>query len=383
MEKQARAILTLLITLAVTLLLVAVPSVSGQKKNGVQDPQQPEVIKLDTILVTVPVIVTDPYGRFVTGLSRNDFILREDGALQEIADFSSTEAPFNVALLIDTSRSTRNKLKAIRKAALEFIKQLQPDDRVLIVSFDERVRFLGQFTNNRKELERAVNSLESGYLTSLYDAIYLTVTEKLLPLAGRKAMVVLTDGVDTASRLATYESSLELISNTGIVSYAIQYETRNDGGPIMRPLFIPTLPLGGSSLSRQDQSQFSGKSPAIAARASNSLLLSSLTILAAPQQKTQSPPRRDPYLIATEYLRALALRSGAQHIRAESIENTALAFAFIANELRHQYTLSYYSLNNKRDGTYRAITVSVKNPQLIVRARQGYHAPRDEQRESR
>ncbi len=374
-----------MIPLAVTLLLVVAPPVSSQKKNGEQDPQRPEVIKLDTVLVTVPVIVTDSYGRFVTGLSRNDFTLREDGMLQEIADFSSTEAPFNVALLIDTSRSTRNKLKTIRKAALEFIKQLQPDDQVLIASFDEQVRFLGEFTNNRKKLERAVNSLESGYLTSLYDAIYLTVTEKLLPLAGRKAIVVLTDGVDTASRLSTYESSLELISNTGIVSYAIQYETRNDGGPIMRPLFIPTFPPGWSSsfLSRQSRNRLSGKVPAIAARASNSSLPSSLTASAAPQQKTSSPPQRDPYLIATEYLRALALQSGAQHIRAESIENTALAFAFIANELRHQYTLSYYPLNNKRDGTYRAITVSVKDPQLIVRARQGYRAPKDEQRESR
>ncbi len=94
------------------------------------------MIKVNTALVTVPVVVTGRYGQFVTGLSRNDFRLQENGEPQQITSFSSTETPFNVALLIDTSRSARNKLGAIRKAALNFIKQLQPNDCVLIVTFD-------------------------------------------------------------------------------------------------------------------------------------------------------------------------------------------------------------------------------------------------------
>lgn len=109
-----------------------------------------DAIRFETSLVTVPAIVTDRAGRFVTGLSRGDFQLSEDGKPQEITSFSSTETPFNVALLIDTSRSTRELLGEIRKAARNFVNQLQPQDRVLIVTFDERVNFRGDFSSDRR-----------------------------------------------------------------------------------------------------------------------------------------------------------------------------------------------------------------------------------------
>ncbi|MBK8315799.1 MAG: VWA domain-containing protein [Acidobacteria bacterium] len=118
-----------------------------EKEKAEQQEQQP-TFKFGTMLITVPVVVTDRYGRFVTGLNRNDFSVYEDGASQKIETFSSIESPFSVALLIDTSRSTQNKLAAIRKAALAFIKQLQPRDRVMVVTFDEKVRFVSEFTND-------------------------------------------------------------------------------------------------------------------------------------------------------------------------------------------------------------------------------------------
>lgn len=331
----------LLLALVTALWLRVLPTAQGQQKNNESAPPQ-ETIKLDTSLVTVPVIVTDRYGRFVTGLARQEFQLREDGAAQEIASFSSSEAPFNVALLIDTSRSTRTKLGAIRKAALEFIKQLQPQDRVQIVTFDERVNFLGEFTSDRSQLSRTIRSVKSSYLTSLYDAIHLTITQKLAPLSGRKAIVVLSDGVDTYSRQATFQSSLELVANTGIISYAIQYETRNEGGPATLPTF--RLPPSRGFLS----------SP----------------FVSAGQGQRQS--EQDRYLIASAYLRELAMQSGARLLRAESIENTSYAFAMIADELRHQYTLTYYSTNEKRDGGYRTIAVRLNRTDFNVRSRQGY-----------
>jgi VWFA-related protein len=344
----------------------------GQSKSNEQEQKPQESIKLDTALVTVPVIVTDRYGRFVTGLDRRDFLVREDGAAQEITNLSSIEAPFNVALLIDTSRSTLNKLSSIRKAARTFIKQLQPRDRVLIVSFDERVQFHGDFTNDQKELERAISKVKTSYLTTLYDAIHRTVTEKLMPLPGRKAIVVLSDGVDTWSRQATYESTLDLISSSGIITYAIQYETRNDGGPLINPSALPQIKSHSffSPAGNYHRLSPSGMEPQLS-------LLPGLSSVSAPQTKGQvKPPRRDPYLIAADYFRALALQSGARYIRAENIENTSYAFAVIADELRHQYTLTYYSTNEKRDGQYRAIEVSVKRNDLSVRARQGYRAPK-------
>lgn len=359
-----------------------------QAQTQPQDPQQqPGVIKVETALVTLPVIVTDRFGQFVTGLVQRDFTVREDGVRQEISSFSSTEAPFNVALLLDTSHSTQRKLSAIRKAALTFVKQLQPNDRVMIVTFDDNVRFASELTSDRSVLKRVIDNVKSGFATSLYDAINLTVNEKLAPLAGRKAMVVLTDGVDTASKIGTYESTLDLISTAGVIAYAIQYETRNDGGPILKPMSLPGPP-GSSFFASHGTGAGLLRTPALTDRVGpayfGSRLLSpqrspsSLGLSSSAQTagRGQTQQVRDRYLIARDFLRSLAIQSGARYHQAETIESTSYAFAVIANELRHQYTLAYYSTNEKRDGRVRTVSVVVPNSELMVRTRTAFRAPK-------
>lgn len=355
---------------SVILLAFSLGEMSALVVVGQQDPQQPGVIKVDTALVTVPVIVTDAYGRFITGLSRRDFTVKEDGTRQEISSFSSSEAPFNVALLIDTSHSTQRKLGTIRKTALTFVKQLQPNDRVMIVTFDDQVRFVSELTDDREVLRRAIESVKSNYATSLYDAITLTVTQKLAQLSGRKAIVVLTDGVDTASHAATFESTLELISGAGIICYAVQYETRNDGGPVMKPVFLPNS-IGALDAPARSRGLFGRVSFFQEKTAQSGLFLQAGGQVGG----SKSPPQKDRYLVATDFLRALAFQSGARYLRAETIESTSYAFALIADELRHQYTIAYYSTNEQRDGRLRAIDVSVPQNNLLVRSRQGYRAP--------
>jgi VWFA-related protein len=374
-----------------TLFAAALPVFGqGQEEKPQQDSQQPS-IKIGTNLVTVPVIVTDRYGRFITGLSRKEFTVREEGSPQRIEDFSSTEAPFSVALLIDTSRSTQNKLSKIRKAAETFIKQLLPNDRIMVVSFDEKVRFICDFTSSHAELERAVKSLKSSYMTSLYDAIHLTINEKMNKLQGRKAIVVLTDGVDTASKQATYESAIEMAASAGIITYTVQYETRNDGSS--KPIYIPGI---GSSfaprpgLKWQDAPQQKPKPESEQSKSESEEKSNKsepkegapiLTPGAPPSSRVNSQrqqPIRDRYLIATDFLRTLAAQSGGLPFRAETIENTSYAFQLIANELHNQYTLTYISTNERRDGNYRTIAVGVNNSDLVVRARRFYRAPKDE-----
>src|SRR5678816_4464011 len=150
MKRSVLAWAVSVLLLAFSISEMSALAVVGQSSTQTQDPQQPGVIKVETALVTVPVIVTDAYGRFITGLSRRDFTVKEDGARQEISSFSSSEAPFNVALLIDTSHSTQRKLGTIRKTALTFVKQLQPNDRVMIVTFDDQVRFASELTDDRE-----------------------------------------------------------------------------------------------------------------------------------------------------------------------------------------------------------------------------------------
>ncbi len=350
MKHRALTIPGLISSLALVVWPVFLSPALGQGQSGGQEQRQQETIRVDTSLVAVPVIVTDYSGRFVTGLTRQEFQLFEDGKPQEISSFSSAETPFNVALLIDTSRSTQELLGTIRKAARNFVKQLQPQDRVLIVTFDERVNFLGDFTSNRRQLERTINGVKSNYLTTVYDAISRTINEKLASLNGRKAIVVFSDGVDTWSQKATYESTLDLVARSGVLVYAVQYNTSGVGGTANSPYLLP----------RRYFSNFSGP-------------------FVSPQQDRMRA-EFERHRIATNFLRALAAQSGARHLQAENIENSERAFELIADELRHQYTLEYYSTNDQRDGGYRTIAVRLRRDDLIVRARQGYRAPKAESR---
>lgn len=313
---------------------------SKQRQQFVQAQQQTGAIRVETSLVSVPVSVTDSAGNFVAGLKNSDFEILEDGKPQEITSFAATATPFHVALLIDTSRSARDRLQAIRKAALSFVKQLQPQDRVQIVTFDEAVNVRGGFTNDRAQLQQTINSIKSNYLTSLYDGISQVISEQLAPLDGRKAIVLFTDGVDTLSKKASCESTLKLVSRANVLVYTLHYTPVRLADPGSEPC---TLPRDGV--------------PAVYAAAGKDVRI------AAERQ-----------LIATNFLTALGEQSGARYLHAADIEKSEQAFKLIAGELRHQYTLGYYSTNEQQDGGYRKITVRLKRTDLAVRARPGYLA---------
>lgn len=324
-------------------------------QNPIQKPTEPEDQGLlgkaiETTEVVVPVIVTDNYGRFVQGLKKADFAVREDGVSQVIEDFSDASSPFSVALLIDLSLSTKNKLEEIKRTATDFVKLLQPRDRVLVVAFDERVRFVGDFTGDQKELEKSIKSLKTSYLTSLYDAIDLTIREKLRNQKGRKAIVVLSDGVDSGSKKATYQSVMDLITRSGIIAYSVRYETRNDGSKQINPQDLPNLSGAPSVIKHMFPQQ--------------------------PRGTFQKQAPRDRDLLGIEFLRELAMRSGALYIRSESEIMTAGALNLIANEIRNQYTIVYDPKNKNQDGLFRQIHVNLNREDLQVRFRQGYVAPK-------
>jgi VWFA-related protein len=358
----------------------------GQNPPQTQEQQkQEQTIKISSTYVTVPVVVTDRFGRFVQGLTKQNFAVREDGRAQRVDDFSATEAPFSVVLLIDTSRSTVRKLGAIQKAAETFIKQLQPRDRVMVMTFDDRINVISDFTGDVNTLRKAIKSARTGYSTRLYDAINFAITEKLAKVPGRKAIVVLTDGVDTASKQATYDSTVDLIASSGVISYAIQYETRNEGVNPLAPFRLP----GNSSFMARPSAGLQTKSALSSAPLQLRQQLAQALFARAEDNdsvqgqsgviNSQKPqPQRDRVLIATDYLRTITTVSGARHLRADSIENTSFVLGIIADELRHLYTLGYYSSNDQRDGKYRKIAVSVAPDYLSVRTRDGYRAPKEE-----
>ena len=162
-----------------------------------------EVIKVETTLISVPVTVGDRQGRFLPNLKIEDFTLFADGKQQKIEFFAATEEPLNVALLIDTSRSTQEVLGEIKDAAQDFVKLLKAQDKAMIVSFDFEPHVLSALTSERETLKRAIKKADIGeyFGTTLHDAIAET-NRAFSKIKGRKAIIVLTDGKDAGSELA-------------------------------------------------------------------------------------------------------------------------------------------------------------------------------------
>src|SRR3982751_2490175 len=167
-----------------------------------------DVVRVNTSLVTVPVSVMDRDGKYIPSLGREDFHIFEDGVEQCIAYFATVDKPFTVVLLIDTSRSTDFRLEDIQDAAIAFVNQLKPEDKVVVISFDDDIRVLAKATSDRDELVRAIRRTRTGNGTRLYDAVHSVISKELKRIEGRKAVVLFTDGVDTTSNRASYQSTV-------------------------------------------------------------------------------------------------------------------------------------------------------------------------------
>jgi len=299
-----------------------------------------EVIKVETDLVTVPVRITSKDGRPVPDVKREEFKIFENGVEQTIDYFLSEEQPFTVALMLDMSYSTVFKLTEIQDAAMAFIKQLRPQDKVMIVAFDEKAQVLCEASSDQKALRYAIEATKVGSGTSLYTALDLVINEKFKKISGRKAVVILSDGVDTTSKIATEKRLLSDISEVDALIYPVQYDTYDDVQRNRRK-DAPMLYDEDDHKYRQDTR------PGVGERASD-------------------------YEAAREFFSEIASDTGGSVQRVSSKTNLDKAFARIADELRKTYSLGYYPTGERKPGGTYAIKVRVYRPNLNIRTRERY-----------
>jgi Mg-chelatase subunit ChlD len=401
------------------------------------EPQDLDTVKIDTELVTVPVVATDRAGMYITDLRKEEFTLREDEVPQEIAFFGKVAAPFHVVLLLDTSSSTRDKLREIQQAANTFVEQLQSVDRVKVISFDAKVNDLNEFTSNRSILRDAIFGTKSGDGTKVYDAMELALSA-IRGIQGRKAIVVFTDGVDWHSDRATFEGTVRSLDEEGVVVYPIRYDTRamsealarqqEAGAPVLptidvirkappsgttAPTFpggdpVPTsgsprsgpfgLPLPEEIMRRRREEERNrypdpSRGPAPTGNPGETPPDPNDRNKTIPRVPDSRPPKTTTtggttsgpddsitamlnlaYLKADSYLEKLAENSGGRLLRADTLRSLPDAFAQISAELRTQYMLGYYPLNKERDERYRKIKVATSRKNVELRARPGYLA---------
>ena len=328
--------------------------------TGPEEVDAGDVIKVNTTLVTLPVSVTDRNGRYIPNLKKEDFRLWEEGVEQEVAFFSSVDKPFSLVLMIDTSGSTRFRLEDIQDAAITFVNQLRPDDQVMVVSFDDEVRVLSEFTSDRYRLRDAIRRTRTGNGTRLYDAVDMVMNQKLSRVSGRKAIVLFTDGVDTTSRQGTYDTNIRDAEELDALVYPLQYDTFMDVG-------------GGGGGSWPGSSRGSTSAIDILGQ-----ILGGVSRGGGGRHgrggggRSGTGTTRGDYEVANRYLQELSERTGARSYQADSIQNLGSAFANIAEELRRQYSLGYYPKRPAQAGERRQIRVRVDQPNLAVRTRDSY-----------
>jgi len=281
-------------------------------------PEKPaeQALSVNVDLVNVLFTTTDKKGKFIPDLRREDFKVYEDGKPQPITNFSAeTNLPLTIALLVDTSGSVRDRLRFEQDAAIEFFDStlIQGKDRALVITFDSGIDLIQDYTDDTEKLSKSIRTMRAGGGTSLYDAIYLAAARKLAQQTGRRIMVVISDGDDNSSRVSMTEA-LETVQRNDVVIYTIS--TNSTG-------------MGGEKKGRGDK-----------------------------------------------VLKRFAEETGGRMFSPFKFEDLDSNFRNISEELRLQYALAYRPANLVADGTFRKIRVEPADKRYIVRARNGYYAPR-------
>jgi len=331
------------------------------------------VIKVQTNLVTMPVSVLDRDGRFISGLQQHDFKIYENNVEQKIDYFQSVEQPFTVLLMIDVSPSTQFRIEEIQTAAIAFVNQLRPGDRVMVVSFDEHVHILSPVTGNRNVLRDAIMEAEFGDGTSLYDAVDTVIYDQLHQIQGRKAVVLFTDGVDTTSRHSGYDETLAATEEIDALFYTIRYDTMADMGGGGYPRGGGGYPRGGGGYPRGGGGGYPGGGTRPGGRVTMADILAGIlgggNIYGGRGGVGGSPAD---YEKGRRYLEGLAQNSGGREFEAQSMYNVDAAFSGIAEELRRQYSLGYYPEAVGKVGDRKQIRIRVMRPAVVVRAKTSY-----------
>ena len=340
------------------------PAGAGKQQAEGED----DVVKLESTLVNLPLLVSDRSGRYIPQLSARDFSLYEDGVQQTIASFGTEEVPFSVVLLLDVSPSVQGNVDDIQEAAIAFVRQLRSQDRVMVASFDRQIHYLSDFTNDRRELEWAIRKANTGSGTSVYDAVFEVVQRKLRNVEGRKALILFSDGEDTTSSRASYDEAVNVVTESDVLVYGLRYPgSGGRGGVRVDPW--PRSPIPGVQL--PFPLPFPWPFPR---RRRGPFRLSTLDGNSAVTSAVQSWPRRNRGG-GGDFMADVTTAGGGPVYDAERISDLSRLAHRIAEELRHVYVVSYYPSNPLSNGGYRSVRVSVKGrDDIAVRHRRGYNA---------
>jgi Ca-activated chloride channel family protein len=314
------------------LMLQTAGGQSGRKPPPPKQDEGSDTIKLRADEVLLNVTVIDPYGRQAIDLTKEEFIVAEDSARQDISSFQISAVPVNVVLMLDASGSVAGDIQSLRDAALGFVRELGAEDRISIIDFHTSVELIQEWTSKVEDVRHAISwrfkpgvvKLKGGRSTygstSLYDALFLAASDQLSKVEGRKAIILLTDGLDTSSKV-TYEQSLASVIRSGAVVYVV----------------------------------------------------SKARALIQAVGRNYAPVIERAEMIMTD----LCNRTGGQIFSPLKADDIKDSYARVAREIKNQYIITYTPKNEKRDGMLREVRVYLTRAGYSARTRESYYAPKN------
>jgi VWFA-related protein len=294
--------------------------------------------------VRLNVGVVDQRGRSVTDLDRSSFKIFEDGVKQEITRFEPSTAPFSVVMILDMSGSTLPMRQVMKQSAFRFLDALSPEDRVAVVEFYDKINLRNDFTTDRRIIANSINVSNGRGKTQFYKALDFSLDKLAREGNRRKAIIVLSDGIDTALQDIDRQT-LSTIDDATIPT-AIE-PTRSD---VLKRILNKADLLGAT--------------------------IYPLALPTGDPAKLADPTPRQiaMYKAARARLQTVADRTGGTLHAINHLEDMGGIYAVVAAEIRTLYTIEYQTQNEKHDGQWREVSIKVDNPNLISRTRPGYFA---------
>lgn len=306
--------------------------------------QEDDPIRVDSAVVKLNVGVVDASGKPITDLRQANFSVYEDGVKQEITAFEAVSEPFSVVMLLDMSGSTLGFRQVIQQSAFRFVDALSPRDRIAVIEFSDKINILNDFTSDRRPIANSIRVANGRGKTQLYKALNFALEKLEKESSRRKAIIVLTDGVDSSVR----EDDRDVLQNVPAEQMAEKIDPANSR-------------ILQSTLSRSD---------------AQGVTIYPLALPTGDPAKLADPT---PFQIALfkaarDRLKIVADRSGGSLHMINRLEEMGRLYSIVAAEMQTLYTLEYQSTNDKRDGKWRSITIKTTDSELISRTRQGYYA---------
>ena len=320
----------------------APPPVPKLKQEPPKEVAPGDVISVETTEVMIPVTVRDSSGRLVSNLTRTDFHIFEDGREQPLSDLALRQVPVDVVLMVDSSSSVAKNLDDFRRAAEGFAAKLRDNDRLSLIKFDDRVQLLQDWTTSRYQLKRALARVEAGMFTRFNDALALAATDQFTNTKSRRAIIVLSDGIDSGRGASTLEAALQALLRAQVAVYVI---SNTEISRASKRAELDSLLGGPDSTVRFNQLRIDD-------------LREGLRVLDLSEQN----------------LAQLTAATGGRLYKPNSFADLDETYAEVADELRHQYAIYYSPLNRERDGRFRRVRVQMTDPALKALTRVGYFA---------